>query len=448
MKDKEFSCRLREILGPARLLEAPEERALYAVDGLIPPWVAFPENREEAGRLVSLAWEESLSIIPRGGGTKMGLGNPPRRADLVIATVHLDRLVDLDGENLTITVEAGARLADLQGRLSREGGGYFIPLDPIGGPATLGGILAADSSGPKRLSYGTARDLVLGMKILSAEGKIISCGGKTVKNVSGYDLCKLHIGALGTLGIIIEATLRLRPFPEREELLILPCRDVAQAWAAASRILQSELLPSSLLLLNGPAAAALPSSPPATAGHPIFLVGLEGAGEAVKAQIEKIRHLAQKEGILALQLLPDALRDRAWKALAGLPGHAPSVSLKITVPLSRGADLFRRAESISAGRSLPAIVVGQLGTGVLQIHFGGEKMDRERSEETAGAVEALRREAEEAGGSLIIQSAPLDLKARIPVWGRPGPSFRYMQALKSALDPKGQLNPGRFYGGL
>lgn len=453
--EEDFSSSLARILGQRHCLQGALEVEKYTVDGKVPRAVAFPESIQETCQALRLAAEKNFSIVPMGGGTKIALGTPPLRADTVLNLSRMDRTLEIDLENQTLTVEAGTRLQTLQESLAQHH--CFIPLDSSFPAATIGGILSTNSSGPKRLLYGSARDITLGVKVVLSGGEIVKAGGKTVKNVSGYDMTKLFIGSLGTLGIITEATLRLLPTPEREAILILPCQDVSQAWAIASRIVHSDLLPSSLLLFNSKAAAILPaSSVPIPPRKVLLLVGVEGAGEAVEAQVQRIHSLGEREGISNFQPLQDSLVGESWKAINEIRGHLTghsklAVSCKVSTSLSKGAELFQRTESLSSENSLSTAILGHLGTGIFNIFFFFGSEEGAAPQEVAKISEAIaviRKEAEEAGGSLVIESAPSGLKKDIPVWGRPGPSLPYMKAIKTALDPLNLLNPGRFYGGL
>jgi len=444
---------LRRIFGPGRFLKEPREVEKYIVDGKVPKAVAFPESLQEIGEALRLAAEKNFSVVPMGGGTKIAFGNPLLRADTVLNLSRMDRILETDLDNLTLTVQAGVKLITVQESLARNR--HFIPLDPPFPAATIGGVLATNSSGPKRFLYGSSRDITLGVKVVLPGGEIVKAGGKTVKNVSGYDMTKLYIGSLGTLGIIGEATLRLLPIPEKEAILIFTCKDVPQAWSIASEILYSDLLPSSLLLFNKRAAAVLANPKISVSPGELFLlIGVEGAEEAVEAQAQRICTVSEKGAISNIQLLRDSLAGETWKRIneiqSYLAGGSKSVVFcKISTSLSRGAGLFHRIESLSSERALSTAILGHLGTGILNVFFLlDEKTAFPGEGKIVEAISTLRKEAEDAGGSLIVEVAPPAIKRKTPVWGQPGPSFPYMKAVKNALDPLNLLNPGRFYGGL
>lgn len=453
LTEADFFDRLINITGPEYCLRATPEVEKYAIDGNVPAAVVFPESLQAISEILKFAAAQNSAVLPMAGGTKIPFGNPPSRADVVLHLSRLDRILEADLDNLTVTVQAGIKLQDLQKSLAPHR--CFVPLDAPFAAATLGGILSCNSSGPKRLLYGSARDIALGVKVALPGGEIVKAGGKTVKNVSGYDMTKLYIGSLGTLGIIAEVTLRLWPTPEREVILALLCPEVLQARKIATDIIDSDLLPSSLLLLNTPAAGLLPPPffPPLAAAV-LLLVGVEGAHEAVESQVQRIQGLSRKGGVSNLQLWQGPVVEETWKAIAktyGPPqGHAKlAVSCKITTPLSKVGGLFQKAESLSSPTTLCMTAVAHLGTGILNILFSsGEEPSTRAGAEISKVLATLRKEAEEMGGNLIIEAAPPELKKEIPVWGSVSPSFPYMKALKNGLDPLHLLNPGRFYGGL
>ncbi len=230
LKTDKLIPRLKEIVGEANVIQDSDKLKAYALDGKRPKVVVSPKTISEVSKVVAHANQQHLTIVPMGNGTKMGMGGVPKKMDIVLLTGRLNRITDCDTDNLTLSVESGITLSEVQRRLSKEGKGYFLPLDPpFTDKATLGGIVATNSSGPKRLIYGTVRDLIIGAKAVFPNGDIVVSGGKTVKNVSGYDMCKLLIGSYGTLGIICEMTFKLLPLPEKEATLLIPFARLEEA---------------------------------------------------------------------------------------------------------------------------------------------------------------------------------------------------------------------------
>jgi len=445
----DFASSLKKIVGAENCWPEAKNNEL-AVDGQVPSWVVFPEHIDQVQAVLALAAEKKASLIPMGGGSKIGLGQPPSSLAAALNLSRLNQTIDLDLENLTITLAAGAKLTAVQESLAKEG--YFIPLDPPFTKATIGGILATNASGPKRLLYGSARDITLGMKVVLPGGKLIKAGGKTVKNVSGYDLTKLFIGSLGTLGVIGEATLRLFPLPEKEIILLLNYAEISPAFALAMEILHSELLPSALILLNKEAQTALPLPHLAPSDYGL-LMGLAGTKEEVEGQLPAILNWAEK-GTSKWQILEEQEVAKVWKAFQELPENLFlkedfNISGKASLLISKGAEIFKKAEDLFQKNSRQPILIGHLGLGILNFFLSSPpEIISQRPNKILDNITALRKEIEEQGGNLIITACPLPFKKEISVWGNPGLSFPYMQAIKNALDPGKILNPGRFYGGI
>ncbi len=220
----------------------------YAIDGKQPEIVCHPQSAEQIAAALRLCIEAEAAVIPRGSGTAMAIGNVPRQVDVIIETAKLKRVIEHDHANLTTTMESGITMGDLQTALEPQK--QFVPLDaPVPDRATVGGIVAANLNGPRRSYYGSVRDLVIGMRVVLASGEQIKAGGKVVKNVAGYDMCKLFVGSFGTLGIITEVTLRTVPIAE-SAATVIASGTINQADRFRQELSRSPLLPAAIFLLN------------------------------------------------------------------------------------------------------------------------------------------------------------------------------------------------------
>jgi glycolate oxidase FAD binding subunit len=442
--------RLEEIVGEGHVGAGPAA-AGFAVDGVPPALLVHPASQEEVSSVVGACAEAGAAIIPWGGGTAMGMGNRPARADVVVALDRLNRIVEFDAANLNVTVEAGMRLADLQVELAKQR--EFLPLDPPAeGKATVGGILATNGSGPCRLLYGTARDWVLGMRVVLPDGERVRCGGKVIKNVSGYDMNKLFIGSLGTLGIVSEATFKLLPLPAVRRSVAGVFAELSQAAGVVAKVLDSVLLPEAMELL-GPDAVALvgPRLGLDATGYGLA-VSLAGTRETVERQVRDFTGLFREAKARATATLPGEQTTSAWKSVRNvfdlLPGPPPErITCKVSVLISRTAEILAAAEALGRRHRLRAAVTAHAGSGVVRACYllGPEAPP---AEVLASGLEELRRESEKAEGSLVLQAAPAALKARLDAWGKPGGAFDVMRRLKADFDPRGLCNPGRFLGGI
>jgi glycolate oxidase FAD binding subunit len=438
---------LAEIVGPAHCL-AGADRAPYVVDGRTPCGVVLPGSVDEVARVVRAAAAAGVPVLPWGGATQMARGTPPPDGALVVGLRRLARVVEHEPGDLTATVEAGITLEALQAALG--GRDQWLPLDPpMPGAATLGGVLATNAAGPRRHGYGTARDLVIGLRVVGADGALIRAGGKVVKNVAGYDLVKLYIGSLGTLGVIVDATLKLRPRPEVEGACWATFPALAGAAEAAAAIAASELGPTALVLLDARAAAAagagagLPA-PPA----PAVLVAFDGLARAVRWQGDETARRLRAAGARTVDVLDAGGTARALEAVREARRLVPEPVAVATVgvlPAELGAYLdAARGAAEAAGFQAAAVAHAGHGQATLVLAAGAPGPGAS----TAAVLAAWREAARRGGGHLAVEWASLSVREACPVWDPPGPSVALMRGLKARLDPQGVLNPGRFVGGI
>jgi glycolate oxidase FAD binding subunit len=443
----QFLRTLADIVGSAHCLVGAD-RGPYVVEGRTPGAVVFPGSAEEAGRVVAAAAEAEVTVIPWGGGTQMGLGATPREGAVVVATRRLDRVLEHEPGDLTATVEAGITVDALQAALGTRG--QWLSLDPpFPGRATLGGVLSANGSGPRRYLYGTARDLVIGLRVVGADGVLVRSGGKVVKNVAGYDLLKLYIGALGTLGLIVEATLKLRPVPEADRVCWAAFPSLAAAGAAVRAVMGADLVPHSVELLAAPAAAgcgfgALP------AGGAALLLGFDGLPATVAWQCEDASRLLRAAGAGAITVLDASGAAAALARVRDVRAAVPeplAVARAALLPTQLAAYLGEADAGVRAV-GLRLVAAAHAGNGIATLVLAGGEGEPPGVAATVKALGALRDQARAMSGELVVESAPLAVKEEVSVWDAASPAVRIMQRIKAQLDPKGIMNPGRFVGGI
>jgi glycolate oxidase FAD binding subunit len=434
---------LTGIIGEANVIQDPDQLKAYAVDGLAPKAAVFPGSVEEVSRLLAYAHLGKLAVVPRGNGTKMSAGAIPGKIDLVLSMLRINRIVEHDIPNLSLSVEAGITLAEVQKKLAGTGKGSFLPLDPpYSEQATIGGIIATNSSGPRRYLYNTARDLLLGLKAVSPNGDVVAFGGKTVKNVSGYDMTKLMIGSWGALGVITEITTKLLPLPEASATLLASFGDLAKAGSLTRKILHSVLLPSAMELMDGKAAGQLGEK-----AQYLVAFSLEGVGEAVDRQVSEIGELAKREGAVNTKVLKGEDDRTFWIRVRDFTlSLAAPIILRTNVVISKLPEILGRYETMARGAGIGYALIGHAGNGILTSYIldsGAGKMDS-----ITDLVGKFTDEAAKHEGNLIVESSPCDLKERVSVWGRSRSDDVVMRRLKETVDPGGVLNPGRFVGGV
>ncbi|MDQ2715902.1 MAG: FAD-binding oxidoreductase [Chloroflexota bacterium] len=440
---EQLTAALQEHLPAPQVITNPDTLRDYAVDGLLPRLVVIPDTVEQVTQAVLLANQHDVTVMARGGGSHLNLGGMPERIDVVIETNTLTHLLEHEGPDLTCHVEAGITLAALQHELASKG--QHLALDPPNmQQASIGGILATNASGPKRLRYGTARDLVIGLRTVQASGEIARSGGRVVKNVAGYDLNKLYIGSLGSLGIIVEANFKLHPIPPMERTLLLTFAGAAEAMETVIATLGSLLTPSALELIDPGAASDMSDlfhlNLP-TNGYTLA-INFEGSAVSINRQIDEARLLARQHGALIGDDLMEEEQERFWQVVREhLQG---SVTCKAAIPVNQVVSYLQTVEHICRQQNLEAAIVAHAGNGVLFI----ELRPGDATARLAEAITALRQHAKDARGSLVVERCPVGLKRRISVWGEPGSDFSMMQRLKHQFDPKGTFVQGRFVGGL
>lgn len=410
--------------------------AFRPLDGQPAAAVERPASLDALRDMVGRRADEGLALYPQGGATAWGYGRTPRKPGVVVDLRALDGVVDYPAGDMTITVEAGMTLGRLQEVLAAEG--QRLPIDPpFPARATLGGIWATACSGPRRLGWGRARDMILGVRFVTSEGAIVKGGGRVVKNVAGYDFPRLLTGSLGSLGIIAEMTLKVRPRPEATALALAACATTEAAGSLLDRLNHSLTRPAALELLNAAATARLGG--PFSRGHGMWTVavGFEDNRASVAWQVEA---LAKEVEGAALDVIRDDEAHAAWNALADHPageGYGP-VSLTANVRPSAVAGL---AGPVDAQRWA---VQAHAGSGIVHLHL----TDPEPSSPPSEEVDALRAFAVEQGGNLIVARCPTPWKDRLRPWGEPRGDWPLMERIKRALDPRGLMNPGRFVGNM
>ena len=421
----------RSLLGSDSVRAANPEDAIL---GAQPQLLLEPANELQLATALRLANDEALSVIPRGGGTKLAWGNPPSRADLILSTKRLDKILEHVWADMTVSVEAGCTIGTLQSALAQHG--QRLAIDVLSPKyATIGGILSTNDSGALRLRFGSLRDLVIGATIALPDGTLASSGGKVVKNVAGYDLPKLVTGAFGTLGVITRAVFRLHPLPAEASTISCLARDAADAQRILLAIQDSKLAHSALQARFIENAA------------PQIDVLFEATAAGIAAQIATLKSLV---GVQTTESDPPVWRARQElfhvaneEAPLGTPisdWRGPSVIAKLSFLPTQLASVATAISRTAASNQLRATFVAQaFGLATLLLQGAPANL--------RAALTSLRADLEHGSGSLVIQHRP-DAMPSLDAWGTPADSLSLMRAVKLQLDPKSTLNPGRFLAGI
>jgi glycolate oxidase FAD binding subunit len=396
--------------------------------------VIAPPDAAALAEAVRSLGERGEAALVRGAGTELPQGNLPRRASVTLSTLSLTGIDVLDADEGVAHVAAGTTVAALREAAHRER--LEVPLDPPSPASTVGGALAAAALGPRVLGFGRVREQVLGLEVVLGSGERTRCGGRVVKNVTGYDLAKLYVGSLGTLCVIAHAWLRLRPLPERVQVLAAPLATGESAFTAALTAARLPGVRAAALLDAGLApelGAGLPTPP-----HDGFLLVVELASDAAI--------VAQSAAALVSQHAAVAVPAEAMNAVAALEGPAGAASLASALRLRVTARPSRLRAAHTALRAAGALVVTHPGLGLLCARFAlGAHGDLSRVEAALAAARAAARAGE---GSALLAAGPAFAREGRDVFGEPPAALALMRRLASGLDPMGVLNPGVFVGGI
>ncbi|TWP33630.1 FAD-binding oxidoreductase [Leekyejoonella antrihumi] len=383
------------------------------IDGSLPRLITLPADTQQVSTILRTAAADGATVAVAGHGTKQTWGTPTGAVDVVVNLSRIDQIVEHQPGDLIVTAQAGVPLAALQASLGAST--QRLALDEMVPGTTVGGLIATNPSGPRRLHAGTVRDLLIGLTLVRPDGTIARAGGKVVKNVAGYDLCKLLTGSWGTLGVITEATFRLHPVPAATRWLTahVPDHDLPDLLKS---VMHSQLTPSAVEVDTNDSSD----------GHTQVAVLLEGTPGGVDARAREMTRL---------------LAHGADQGDAGWTTHYPfrlggtQIGLKITCAIGAVTGVARRA------RDLGLHVRGSAGTGVLYAAVADE------ADLTSAHLQTLRAEAARAGGSVTIVDGPRAVRAALDVWG-PVSGLRIMHRIKDEFDPDHRLQPGRFVGGI
>ena len=447
---------LAAILGAANVCIEPGERHQSVWDEISPRAVACPADREQVCELMRLADAERLKVVPVGHGTKLRMGGASPPIDFAISLERLNQVSDYPASDLTISVEAGLPIHLLESTLAAKG--QMLPLDvPFAKYATVGGTIAANVNGPRRLAYGSWRDIVLGVQYVTAEGKLAKGGGKVVKNVAGYDTPKLMIGSMGTLGVMVEVTFKAFPVPPATATLMLRFRSAQQAAQAALRIVHSQLVPQALDLIDSPAYGS-PADQPWLQAPGTLLARLAGAEEVLARYERELPALVRADGLESFEIFRGDRETELWRTVremtpAFLRRHPNGVIVKAALPFTRMGEfieLIERARASSEKHGIADAILARAGSGIVYAHLWSIFPEKSEAHAAglAAASNALISAAEQRGGRAIVEWCPSELKNKVNLWGTLGDDFTSMRSLKAALDPNLILSPGRFYGGI
>lgn len=449
---------LTDIVGQENYDDSKAGRLVYSYDATpqfqsMPEAVIAPRNTKEVAEIVKVCNEHKIPLVPRGSGTNLCAGTCPTEGGIVLLFKHMNEILEIDEENLTVTVQPGVITLDMINAIEEKG--LFYPPDPSSMKiSTIGGNINENSGGLRGLKYGVTRDYVIALEIVLANGDIIRTGGKLAKDVAGYDLTRLFVGSEGTLGIITEATLKLVPMPETKKTMLALYQDIEAAARSVSKIIANKIIPTTLEFLDQPtlqvvedfAKIGLPTDVQA-----VLLIEQDGPQEVVERDIKKMAEVCTAENAVSVQVAQSeehamALRTARRSALSALARLKPTTILEdATVPRSEIAKMVRAINEIAVKYDVKICTFGHAGDGNLHPTCPTDSRNHDEIERVEKAFAEIFEKAIELGGTITgehgvgVMKAPyLELKL-----GKEG--IAAMKAVKNAFDPNNIMNPGKVF---
>ena len=449
---------LKEIIkDEKRILTDKVDLYSYSYDSsfgvYLPDVVVQPKETKEVAEMMKLANKYEIPVYPRGQGTSLSGGPLPVKGGIVFDLSKWDNKLIIDAEDMVAVVSPGVITADINSA-AMEAGMIYPPDPSSSNVSTIGGNLAENSGGPRGLKYGVTKDYVIGLEVVTPEGEVIRTGGRTVKNVTGYDLTKLIVGSEGTLGIITEAILRLFPKPQATKTLMAVFEDIVDSGRAITNILSSGILPSKLEIMDNATINAVEAYEPL--GLPIeaealLLIELDGHPAAIEDEIIRVQQVcesSQASEVRVANTVEEA--NELWKARklvspAIVREKPTKISEDATIPRSKIPEMFKRLKEIREKYHIHLVVFGHAGDGNLHPNIIADQRDQEEMRRVEKAVEEIFEAAIELGGTLSGEHGIGTLKAPFMEMELGEIGLDMMKRIKESWDPKNVLNPGKIF---
>ncbi|TDL73558.1 glycolate oxidase subunit GlcD [Rhodococcus qingshengii] len=458
MLSNEVKEKLISIVTKENFDDSKIERLVYSYDATpnfqsMPDAVVSPRNAEEVSEILKICNQYGVPIVPRGSGTNLCAGTCPTEGGVVLLFKHMNQILEIDEENLTITVQPGVITLDLINAIEEKG--LFYPPDPSSMKiSTIGGNINENSGGLRGLKYGVTRDYVIGLEAVLPNGDIIRTGGKLAKDVAGYDLTRLFVGSEGTLVVITEATLKLIPMPETRKTMLALYQDLSAAARSVSKIIANKIIPTTLEFLDQAtlkvvedyAQIGLPTDVQA-----VLLIEQDGPQEVVERDIVKIAEVCKQEGAVSIQIAATeeeamALRTARRAALSAIARLAPTTILEdATVPRSEIANMVKAINEITEKYNLTICTFGHAGDGNLHPTCATDARDHEEMERVEKAFAEIFEKAIELGGTITGEHGVGAMKAPYLEWKLKKEGIAAMMGIKQAFDPNNIMNPGKVF---
>lgn len=449
---------LIDIVGLENYEDSPAERLVYSYDATpqfqsMPDAVISPRHTKDVSDILKVCSEHRVPIVPRGSGTNLCAGTCPTQGGIVMLFKHMQQILEIDEENLTVTLQPGVITLEMIEAV--EAKGLFYPPDPSSMKiSTIGGNINENSGGLRGLKYGVTRDYVIGLEIVLPNGDIIRTGGKLAKDVAGYDLTRLFVGSEGTLGVITEATLKLIPMPETKKTILALYQDIEAAAKSVSTIIANKIIPTTLEFLDQPtlvvvedfARIGLPTNVKA-----VLLIEQDGPLQVVERDIQKIAELCKSENAVSVEVAQsdehaEALRTARRSALSALARLKPTTILEdATVPRSEIAKMVQAINDIAEKYEIKICTFGHAGDGNLHPTCPTDVRDQEEIHRVEQAFAEIFEKSIELGGTITGEHGVGEMKAPFLELKLGKEGIAAMQAIKQSFDPHNIMNPGKIF---
>jgi glycolate oxidase len=457
MIEKGVQKKIQNIVGKGNLVEDREIRICYSYDATnlkyLPDLIVYTANREQISEILKLANDARFPVIPRGAGTGFTGGTLPVEGGVVLVLTKMNKILQIDPENLLAVVEPGVVTFDLQQQVEKIG--LFYPPDPASlKTSTLGGNVAECAGGPRAVKYGVTKDYVLGLEVVLPTGQIISTGVQTVKSVVGYDLTKLLVGSEGTLGIVTKIILRLLPLPKAKRTLLAIFPTIEAAATSVSRIISSRIIPTTLEFMDSAAIRCvedyLHMGLPVEAGA-LLIIEVDGVPEAIAQDIQEIQKICLANQALEAKVAKDDREaEELWKARRSVSPavvklNPTKINEDVTVPRSKVAEILRRVEAIAKKHNLIIVNFGHAGDGNIHVNVMIDKRRPGEEERAHAAVKEIFEATLDLGGTLSGEHGIGITKAPYISLELGDMGLEVMRRIKKAFDPNNIMNPGKIF---
>ncbi len=439
-----------------RVSEAPEDLVVYGYDasGLeqSPALVAWPESTEEVSRLLKYASKRGMPVVPRGAGTGMTAGSVPLKGALALSFERMDRIIEIDADNLTVLVEPGVINAHLQAALAPHG--LFYPPDPASlKTCTIGGNVAENAGGPSALKYGVTRDYVMGLEAVLASGEVITTGVKTHKGVVGYDLTRLLVGSEGTLAAITKVRLKTLPVPEHVATLLAVFKELEAAGKAVAEITRAKVIPRTLEIMDKKCIELIEGYKPVglpVGAEAVLLIELDGHRQAVEDEAERVTGVCVKLGAEVRRAADAAERERLWEARRAISPALHNMNMHkinedVVVPRDRLPEMLVYLAGLSESSGVPIVNFGHAGDGNIHVNIMASKEDPGHARRAEGLLGEMFAKVLALGGTISgehgvgltkVDYIGMEVGAR---------ELDLMRGIKEIFDPRGIMNPGKVF---